>query len=140
MKTSTSPAFALGARDGNETSAQEIALWRLYLLRAGYLLIAVGMGMEKVPAFLHHRPWEVAWKATWLLPVITGGERRRCSTRKVTENRSPRSCPGRAGAYGNGYLQSLILQQPHRTLNMRSAIRAVEWSRDYRIGRVDNLT
>jgi hypothetical protein len=35
----------------------EIALWRLYLLRAGYLLIAAGMGMQIVPAFLHHGPW-----------------------------------------------------------------------------------
>ncbi len=59
MKTDSSPALALGTRDRNETPAQEIALWRIYLLRAGYLLIAVGMGMQKVPAFLHHKPWEL---------------------------------------------------------------------------------
>jgi hypothetical protein len=59
MKTDSSPALALGTRDRNETPAREIALWRIYLLRAGYLLIAVGMGMQKVPAFLHHRPWEL---------------------------------------------------------------------------------
>jgi hypothetical protein len=35
----------------------EIALWRLYLLRFGYLLIAVGMGNIIIPAFLHHGPW-----------------------------------------------------------------------------------
>jgi hypothetical protein len=35
----------------------DIALWRLYLLRGGYLLIAAGMGMQIVPAFLHHGPW-----------------------------------------------------------------------------------
>ena len=52
MKTDSSPALALGTRDPNETPAREIALWRIYLLRAGYLLIAVGMGMQKVPAFL----------------------------------------------------------------------------------------
>ena len=57
MKTVSSPALALGTRDRNETPMQEIALWRIYLLRAGYLLIAVGMGIQKVPAFLHHRPW-----------------------------------------------------------------------------------
>jgi hypothetical protein len=34
-------------------------MWRVYLLRAGYLLIAVGMGMQKVPTFLHQRPWEL---------------------------------------------------------------------------------
>ena len=37
-----------------------VALWRLYLLRAGYLLIAVGMGMQIVPAFLHHGPWTLS--------------------------------------------------------------------------------
>lgn len=59
MKTDSSPALALGTRDRNETPTREIALWRIYLLRAGYLLIAVGMGMQKVPAFLHHKPWEL---------------------------------------------------------------------------------
>jgi len=59
VKISLSPAFALGTRDETETPAQEMALWRLYLLRAGYLLIAVGMGIQKVPAFLHHKPWEL---------------------------------------------------------------------------------
>jgi len=48
-----------GTRDRNETPTREMTLWRIYLLRAGYLLIAVGMGMQKVPAFLHHRPWEL---------------------------------------------------------------------------------
>ena len=57
MTTPSSPAFALAAQHGNGTPLQEIAPWRLYLLRAGYALIAVGMGMQKVPAFLHHRPW-----------------------------------------------------------------------------------
>jgi hypothetical protein len=54
-----SPALPLATRDRNETPSHEIALWRIYLLRAGYLLIAVGMGMQKVPAFLHHKPWEL---------------------------------------------------------------------------------
>ena len=34
-----------------------IALWRLNLLRAIYLLMAAGMGSIIVPAFLHHKPW-----------------------------------------------------------------------------------
>ncbi|HTA49453.1 MAG TPA: hypothetical protein VK930_08375 [Verrucomicrobiae bacterium] len=59
MKTDSSPASDSGTRDRNETPAREIALWRIYLLRGGYLLIAVGMGMQKVPAFLHHKPWEL---------------------------------------------------------------------------------
>jgi len=59
MKTDSSPALALGRQDRNETPVREIALWRIYLRRARYLLIAVGMGMQKVPAFLHHGPWEL---------------------------------------------------------------------------------
>lgn len=35
-----------------------IALWRLYLLRAGYLLIAAGMGSQMWSAYLEpHTPW-----------------------------------------------------------------------------------
>jgi hypothetical protein len=37
--------------------AGEMAVWRLYLLRAGYLLIAAGMGNIMVPAFIHHGQW-----------------------------------------------------------------------------------
>jgi hypothetical protein len=59
MNTSSSPALGLSTPDGYGTPALKIALWRLYLLRAGYLLIAVGMGMQIVPAFVHHRPWEL---------------------------------------------------------------------------------
>ena len=55
MSTASSPAFVLGS----ETPTREVAPWRLYLLRAGYLLIAIGMGMQIIPAFLHHRPWEL---------------------------------------------------------------------------------
>lgn len=42
-----------------DTRPPEIAVWRLYLLRAGYLLIAVGMGMQIIPAFLDHGPWDL---------------------------------------------------------------------------------
>jgi hypothetical protein len=34
-----------------------IAVWRLTLLRAGYGLIAAGMGTQIIPAFLRHGPW-----------------------------------------------------------------------------------
>jgi hypothetical protein len=59
VKTSSSLPSALSTQDANRTPPQEIALWRLWLLRTGYALIAVGMGMQKVPVFLHHKPWEL---------------------------------------------------------------------------------
>jgi hypothetical protein len=58
MTTSTAP-LASGAQSASGRTSAEIAVWRLYLVRAGYLLIAIGMGTQKVPAFLHHRPSEL---------------------------------------------------------------------------------
>jgi hypothetical protein len=37
----------------------EVALWRLYLLRAMYALILVGMGTDVWPALFDHRPWDL---------------------------------------------------------------------------------
>ena len=34
-----------------------VPLWRLYLLRATYLLLVVGMGFQVWPALFHHHPW-----------------------------------------------------------------------------------
>jgi len=49
-------AIASGMADA--TPARKISLLRLYLLRAGYLLIAVGMGMQMWSAYLEpHKPW-----------------------------------------------------------------------------------
>jgi hypothetical protein len=37
-----------------------ISTWRLYPLRAGYLLLVLGLGSQVWPAILHHdRPWEL---------------------------------------------------------------------------------
>ncbi len=33
-----------------------IATWRLWLLRAGYLLLTVGMGTQIIPVFFDHQP------------------------------------------------------------------------------------
>jgi hypothetical protein len=53
-------AASLEFADTNGKNTRDgIALWRLYLLRGGYLLIATGMGMQIIPAFLHHKPWEL---------------------------------------------------------------------------------
>ena len=37
----------------------DLSLFRLYLLRAMYLLIAVGLGSEIWPLMFHHRPWDL---------------------------------------------------------------------------------
>jgi len=53
MATAISPDF----NAPKDATGGNIALWRLYLLRAVYLLMAAGMGSIIVPAFLHHKPW-----------------------------------------------------------------------------------
>ena len=38
----------------------EVATWRLYALRAGYLLLAVGLGLVIWPGIIHHdKPWSL---------------------------------------------------------------------------------
>ena len=37
----------------------EVRFWRLCALRADYLLIALGMGVQIWPLMFHHRPWEL---------------------------------------------------------------------------------
>ena len=37
----------------------QVSLFRLYLMRALYALIAIGLGMQIWPLLFHHRPWEV---------------------------------------------------------------------------------
>jgi hypothetical protein len=40
-------------------SAPELSLFRIYLLRATYLLIGLAQGMQTWPAIIHHtRPWD----------------------------------------------------------------------------------
>jgi hypothetical protein len=52
-------AMASGMADAApRAAAREVSLLRLYLLRAGYLLIAVGMGMQMWSVYLDpHKPW-----------------------------------------------------------------------------------
>jgi hypothetical protein len=35
----------------------DVPLWRLYILRATYLLLVVAMGGQVWPALFHHHPW-----------------------------------------------------------------------------------
>jgi hypothetical protein len=38
----------------------QVPLWRLYALRAAYLLLVVGLGIDIWPAIIHHaKPWEL---------------------------------------------------------------------------------
>jgi hypothetical protein len=40
----------------------EVSLFRLYVMRATYLLIAVGLGLEIWPGIIHHaKPWSVMY-------------------------------------------------------------------------------
>ncbi len=39
---------------------EQVRLWRLYALRAVYLMIAAGLGVQVWPEILHHdKPWEL---------------------------------------------------------------------------------
>jgi hypothetical protein len=54
--------MTLNANDRQERIAgtNEVSLWRLYALRATYLLIAVGLGIDIWPAIIYHaKPWEL---------------------------------------------------------------------------------
>ena len=39
---------------------EEITLWRLYVLRACYTILAVGQGSIQLPLFFHHAHWTLA--------------------------------------------------------------------------------
>jgi hypothetical protein len=49
-------SIALSATERTETRPGEVSLWRLYLLRATYLLIVVGLGSEVWPKIIGHAP------------------------------------------------------------------------------------
>jgi hypothetical protein len=45
---------------GGNGAADAVSLWRLYILRACYALLAAGEGSIQLPAFLHHAHWTLA--------------------------------------------------------------------------------
>jgi hypothetical protein len=51
-------SIALSATERTETATRpgDVSLWRLYLLRASYLLIVVGMGSQVWPKLIGHAP------------------------------------------------------------------------------------
>jgi hypothetical protein len=57
MSQATMTASAMGGGANNRTDEPRISLFRLYLLRAVYLLIAVGQGSVQGPLFFHHGHW-----------------------------------------------------------------------------------
>jgi hypothetical protein len=44
---------------GGNGAGDAVSLWRLYVLRALYAILAVGEGSIQLPAFLHHPHWTV---------------------------------------------------------------------------------
>lgn len=58
MSTSMNPSAAFAAPAAPAAPAAEVSVFRLYALRAGYLLLVVGLGSEIWPAMIHHtKPW-----------------------------------------------------------------------------------
>ncbi len=56
--------MALERDDRRDVNAgmTEVALWRLYALRAAYLLLVVGLGIEIWPGIIRHeKPWELMY-------------------------------------------------------------------------------
>jgi hypothetical protein len=41
----------------NAVTVPDVSLVRLYLLRASYLLLVVGLGVQLWPSMIHHGPW-----------------------------------------------------------------------------------
>ena len=57
MTTTTAPRQSLG-NDSSSAEARPVSLPRLYFLRLGYLVIAVGIALTKWPLLVNHpQPW-----------------------------------------------------------------------------------
>ncbi len=57
MTTTTAPRQSQG-NDNSTTKARPVSLRRLYFLRLGYLVIAVGIALTKWPLLINHpQPW-----------------------------------------------------------------------------------
>ena len=63
---SSSTAFA--SRPGTNSTEIEVSLIRLYVLRATYLLLVVGLGLLIVPTLINHEPM-----SRGVIPSLLGG-------------------------------------------------------------------
>ncbi|MBV8798190.1 MAG: hypothetical protein JO208_00035 [Alphaproteobacteria bacterium] len=52
-------AAGIPAGPAASRSGAEVALWRLYVLRFFFAVLAVGQGMIQLPLFFHHPHWTV---------------------------------------------------------------------------------
>jgi hypothetical protein len=50
----------MDAASDDNRAGDTVPLWRLYVLRACYAILAAGQGSIQVPAFLHHAHWTQA--------------------------------------------------------------------------------
>ncbi len=50
----------MDAVSGGSDTGDAVSLWRLYVLRACYAILAAGQGSIQLPAFLHHAHWTLA--------------------------------------------------------------------------------
>ena len=48
-----------GSEEGRAHVSTQISLWRLNLLRVGYLVMGVGLAVVKWPLLFDHEPWEL---------------------------------------------------------------------------------
>jgi hypothetical protein len=57
MTITSTPHSAETVQDREPDTSRGVSRFRLYLLRGGYLLIALAMGSEIWPLVFHHRAW-----------------------------------------------------------------------------------
>jgi hypothetical protein len=55
----TTSAQTGGSEEGRASVSTQISLWRLNLLRVGYLVMGVGLAVVKWPLLFDHEPWEL---------------------------------------------------------------------------------